>query len=737
MPGEHEAGPQPQTWEGELDDLRRRLLPTLAALTAVAGWAWFGLTIYKVWDLGASVPPTIVLLLAAGLAHLLGRRHYDLACWSLLTGLVTANGLLVAGHPSSGFEAYGVLAIMAANALLGTPQAVVVTALTWLANSTVRSAGGLPGPLVPEAATTLVLYGLALGLAWLSARPLRSSTETALEGWRQAREAVREVRERRAELYRVVRALDEATSRIEHMNVELAAKRREAELARAQKARFVATVSHELRGPLNLILGFSKLMALSPEEYHEPLPASYHADVDAIYRNSQHLAALLDDILDLTQIEAERLPLVKDRLDLEVDVVKKVVAIVKPLAERKGLYLRQELAGDLPWVLADQVRLRQALLNLLTNAIRFTERGGVVVRTARDGDSLAVSIHDTGPGIADKDMPRLFREFHQLHRTSTREGAGSGLGLSISKQLIELHGGQIWAESKQGQGTTFCFTVPLLGGPSTGFVAGRPDAVPQRASVGRECLIVHDDPAVVRLLARYLEGYRVMGLPDEKAVAAAIEHVQPRAIITTPERSRRIAAQLSQGPYDVPIITCGMPRIKEQERWRGILGYLVKPFSVEMLAGVMSQVERNGETTILLVDDDPDAVRLMETMLTRVPRPYKVLRAYTGLQALERMEAVIPDVVFMDEVMPELTGHETVARMRADERLREIPVVIVSAQDWSERPLAVKTPISVRRRECVDVASAARCLQTLLDEVSPHYLVETGELGPSLAGPSG
>jgi len=138
---------------------------------------------------------------------------------------------------------------------------------------------------------------------------------------------------------------------------------------------------------------------LSTEKYGEPLPSSYYADMDAVYRNTEHLVTLVDDVLDLAQIEAERLPLLKDRIDLEDDVVREAVSIVQPLAERKGLYLRMELAGGLPWVMADRVRLRQALLNLPISAVRFTDDGGIVVGTERKDNRLVVSVKDTGPGI--------------------------------------------------------------------------------------------------------------------------------------------------------------------------------------------------------------------------------------------------------------------------------------------------------------------------------------------------
>jgi len=220
-------------------------------------------------------------------------------------------------------------------------------------------------------------------------------------------------------------------------------------------------VSHELRGPLNLILGFSRLMALSPERYGEPLPGAYRADVATIYRNSRHLSDLIDDILDLSQIEAERLPLAKERVDLEEEVVKEAAEFVHPLAERKGLTLTLRLAGTLPAVMVDRVRLRQVVLNLLTNAVRFSEKGEITLRTERQRERVLVSVQDSGPGIDADQLPRLFQEFSQAQPAERREVRGSGLGLAISKQLVELHGGEIWVQSTRGVGSTFSFTVPL------------------------------------------------------------------------------------------------------------------------------------------------------------------------------------------------------------------------------------------------------------------------------------
>lgn len=718
----------------ELDDLRRSLLRMLLPLVLGLAWTWFVYNVSRHGILGKDDVPVLILALATCLSHKLQRRLYKTACWVLALGMILAVGIAVATHPAPLAVAFGALVIVVSNALLGNRAALVTATIVWGAASLAGHIGAASGTLSWGAIDLLALYGLTWGATCVAARPLNTSVEWALAGWAQAHDALLEVRERRAELYRVVRALEESTYRIERMNSELIVARREAELARALKARLAATVSHELRGPLNLILGFCKLIAFSPESYREPLPRAYRADVHTIYRNSLHLATLVDDVLDLSRIEAQRLPLEKDPIDLADDVVAKVVNIVQSLAERKGLYLRQELDGSLPWILADQVRLRQVLLNLLTNAIRSTEQGGITVRTSRRGDMLLVSVRDTGRGVCAEELPRIFREFHQPRVGETDGIGGSGLGLSISKHLVELHGGEIWVESKEGAGAKFSFTVPLPGTEPATATSVKTQESRRHAGPQDSCLVVHDDPGIVRLLARHIEGYRVVGIAGEQEVIALTEELHPRAIVTTPQLATHIEDQLRGMSFDVPIVTCVMPRM-EENHLEGIVSYLVKPVEPETLAAVMRRVERDGEMIVLLVDDDPDAVRLWERMMTAIPHPFHILKAYDGFQALEVMQEVVPDVVLMDLVMPGIDGIETIARMRASEQLREVPVVIVSARDRIEEGVTLGTPITVRCGQRIEIGQAAKCLQSLLDALSPRYLPRLAELEPSPAKP--
>lgn len=717
----------------EIDDERASLVQALTVALPLLGWLWLYYSLTRNWSPLEPSVPMLVLCGAAYGAHRLRQTRLDAACRLIVAGMVIALCSVVYAHPAILTMTFGVLGVIMANALLGARDAALTAAVTAaLGAAAYRIATGQPVSTGGEA-EVLALYALVAAANWLASRPLRNSVESALTGWARARDALVEVRERKGELYRVVRALEEASYRIDRMNHDLIAARREAEEARALKSRFVATVSHELRGPLNLILGFSRLMSLSPKSYEEPLPRCYRADIYTIYRNCQHLVALVDDILDLSQIEAQRLPLVKDRINLDEDVIQRAVAIVESLAARKGLWMRVEVERDLPWVLADSVRLRQALLNLLSNAVRLTAKGGITVRAAARDDAVVVSVQDTGPGIAHDDIPRLFQEFTQVSATPSGKAEGSGLGLAISKQLVQLHGGDIWVESEQGAGTTFAFSVPLPGA-----VAGSAGTVRtgdgRQVSVAQHCLVVHDDPDVVRILARHITGYRVIGVPPERDIVSLILDLHPRAIIATPASLDAVRAQLELTPFVVPIIVCALPHIHEREDLGSIVGYLVKPLLPEALTAILKRIEREDETTVLLVDDDPDAVRLMERTLTALPQPYRLLKAYDGTEALRVMRGQRPDVVLLDLVMPGMNGEGVLRAMREDASLSDIPVAVISGRDWLTGSVSMGSSLAVEYRRPIQLSEAITAMEALLDALSPDYLPDEAAAQPSGEG---
>jgi len=256
------------------------------------------------------------------------------------------------------------------------------------------------------------------------------------------------------------------------------------QLARASrhKSEFLANMSHELRTPLNAILGFTELII---DGVYGKVPENLRESIEDIHTNGRHLLRLINDVLDLSKIEAGRMQLSLSDYSVQ-ELIDSVVSATRSLAEEKQLKLKSQVDEDLPAASGDAKRLTQVLMNLVGNAIKFTPAGGSVnvtaklvpssefgvsssqpetrnpkPETARASEQIEIAVEDTGIGIAAEELERIFSEFRQVDSSITREYGGSGLGLSIAKRFVELHGGVIWAESQVGQGSVFCFRIPL------------------------------------------------------------------------------------------------------------------------------------------------------------------------------------------------------------------------------------------------------------------------------------
>jgi signal transduction histidine kinase len=269
------------------------------------------------------------------------------------------------------------------------------------------------------------------------------------------------IRDNEIKLKKLVDSLNDYEKYLSQTNQSLIIARDEAEQARAAKQNFVQNVSHELRTPLNMIIGFSEAMINSPQSYGEvKWTPDLRGDIDCIYQNSQHLKSLIDDILDMASLENRQYEVEISNVDLNA-IIQEVVLITVSAYRSKGLYLETELSPFLQNVRGDAVRLKQVLLNLLSNALKYTKKGGVTITSKADGRMARVVVSDTGKGIPSEYLERVFDAFFQVDRSSNREESGTGLGLFISKQLIELHGGKMYITSDPGQGTSVHFSVPL------------------------------------------------------------------------------------------------------------------------------------------------------------------------------------------------------------------------------------------------------------------------------------
>ena len=350
-----------------------------------------------------------------------------------------------------------------------------------------------------------------------------------------------------------------------------------AEEARQAKTQFVANVSHELRTPLNMIIGFAEIISQTPHIYGDRLPAALMSDIGAIERNAQHLAKLINDVLDLSQVEAGRMALSKD-WTAKRDVIDAAIGLTRSLYDLKGLRLDVELPDDLPRVFCDSVRIQQVIVNLLSNAGRFTEAGGVTVRCQKAGDEVIISITDTGPGITPEDQNRLFQPFQQVDGSSRRKYGGRGLGLSISKQFVEMHGGVIDMVSALGKGTTFNIHLPLETPPADAPFTGRESPVrwinpadpfgyrlrtrPFKAPfpvVKPHYDLVEQEHTLQHLFNLYVNNADIVVLPDVRTAIAEVNRSPSQVVVVNAPPHEALLEELTDLPFGTPAIACWVP----------------------------------------------------------------------------------------------------------------------------------------------------------------------------------
>ncbi|MBI3172575.1 MAG: GAF domain-containing protein [Chloroflexi bacterium] len=444
------------------------------------------------------------------------------------------------------------------------------------------------------------------------------------------------------------------------------------------KTTFLANMSHELRTPLNSIIGFSRVILKGIDG---PITDLQQSDLTAIYNSGQHLLGLINDILDLSKIEAGKMELAFEEVNMN-DIITSVMSTVTGLVKDKQIRLLKNVPADLPHAHADPIRLRQVLINLFSNAAKFTDEGSITVDAYIQNNSsgqpeIYVGVTDTGPGIAEKDQVKLFQPFSQVDDAPTRKTGGSGLGLSISQRLIHMHGGEIGLKSEVGKGSTFFFTLPIYREPKAA------------DDGGKLVLAIDDDPQVISLYERYLQssGYQVIPLSDPSQAVKRVAELKPFAVtldIMMPGIDGwQVLTELKSNPEtrDIPVMICSI--IEEQERGfsLGASDYLVKPILEEDLVQALNRINPDGSIReVLVIDDNPNDLSLMGKMLTDNGN-YKPLLAQGGAKGWEMILNQAPQAVILDLFMPDMDGFKILEKMRTSKGLSEIPIIVVSSGD--------------------------------------------------------
>lgn len=688
MRTERAAGAERVGGQRDLAELQSEALRIIAfgvGVLALLNVMTSGIWLPKVlWE---PLPTVAGLLLSAAVIRWTLRYGPGAATWALALSLgATLSGLALLHH--DGLIAVDFcLIVVAVTGLLG-PRAGL--GVTLLASGVVALLGQLGSSATsPVTLATLGLVWLAYPLAWMLTRPLRITLEWTWASHALAEEKTKEARASRAELVQVSKSLAEACERLESLNLQLEDLRRQAEQARQLKAEFAATVGHELRTPVNLIIGFAEMIVASQHAayYDEPLPPSYRDDVQVIYRNACHISSLVDDILDLSQVDAHRMALHREWTSI-VDVIQQAVGSVDALYVDAGLMIQVELPSDLPLVPVDPVRIRQVLVNLLYNAVRFTQRGAVRISARVSDAHLVVTVVDTGAGIALAELPRLFEEFRQFGPASGRRG-GSGLGLAVCKRFVELHGGSIWAESAVGRGTTIAFSLPLHDNVATATLERVPSL--RRASdASRDAIVVVDSgEESARILKRYLDDYRVLAVASPAEAARLTTDTVVRAVVLT-SGSDQSAWEGCQERFphlhDIPTVLCPLRTTQTVAEPLGVAEYLVKPVTRDQLLRALARIPH--PRRVLIVEDDPEMRGLLARIVRSLPDGPLAIEAENGAVGLRLVQQDPPDVVLLDLLMPELDGRAFVDAVRRDPALCQLPVVVISAWGADERVLS-------------------------------------------------
>jgi signal transduction histidine kinase/CheY-like chemotaxis protein len=474
-------------------------------------------------------------------------------------------------------------------------------------------------------------------------------------------------------------------------------KRREEELAAARdvamqatqaKSQFLASMSHELRTPLNAIIGYSEMLH---EEAEDRGQSRFLPDLEKIRDAGKHLLSLINAVLDLSKIEAGKMDVVVEEFEVG-ELIAQVRSVIGPLVARNANVLEVVCAPQLGRMRSDQTKLRQNLLNLLSNAAKFTE-GGRITLTARriaaaDGDQVQFEVADTGIGMTGEQLERLFVAFSQAGATTSRDYGGTGLGLAITRHFCRLLGGDVTAESTPARGSTFTMTLPAVCPAAGPEVAAR-----AMASSGAEAqgtvLIIDDEQPAHDLLAAELAGagYQILHAAGGREGLRLARQAQPDLItldIIMPDLDGwSVLKALKDDPAlrDIPVVLVTIMGDRDLGFALGAADYITKPFDRDLLMRAVARHGRagDGRAQVLVVDDDPKTRDVLRRTLQKAG--WSVAEAASGSEAIAALERARPALILLDLMMPGMDGFEVLERLHQDEAWREVPVIIVTAKD--------------------------------------------------------
>ena len=474
-------------------------------------------------------------------------------------------------------------------------------------------------------------------------------------------------------------ASEAARGELEQRNRVLAEQNRRLTLDGHTKARFLANMSHELRTPMNAIIGFTSLLL---DDRSLQMSERHRRNLERVSRNARDLLELINNVLDLSKIEAGRMDVYSEPADAQ-DMIERAMAVVEPLKEGRPIELTVDVEAGLPPMLTDRTKLQQILINLLSNAIKFTRDGEVKASAERvSSDRIRIAVSDTGIGIAESEIARIFEEFRQIAGRGSR--SGTGLGLSITRRLVEMLAGEIKVTSREGEGSVFAVTLPF---EVEGRVAPASETEIPLTDAERTALVIDTDPGSLYLTKKYLAeaGYSVAATDDPERGVEIASKAQP-AIITIDldgfEGDAGLIERIAANSKGASIFAFSTdPDAESKAIDAGAKMFHRKPIERNALIAILQRAKSPAQKCVLVVDDDPDALDLAVAMVE--VGGYEIQTATNGREALDAITRRRPDAIILDLMLPEMDGFEVVHRMSLNPDWHDIPVILLTARDLS------------------------------------------------------
>jgi PAS domain S-box-containing protein len=486
------------------------------------------------------------------------------------------------------------------------------------------------------------------------------------------------------------RLMDEVTVK----NIELENEKKRTDDANETLKRFLATFSHELRAPLNAIVGFSEILTTDLKL----LPPEKVSDfMKNINESGKHLQGLINDILDLSKIEAGKMELHIEAYPVSY-FTESILRVMQAAAQQKNIELTFEITPDIDQLVVDQTRFKQILMNLVSNAVKYSHNDGkVVIKIRRFVNEIEIAVIDEGVGIKPEDLSRLFHAFQQ-GKNSRGIKEGTGLGLVITKRLIELHGGQIWVESEWGKGSTFRFRIPMV---VAGEVVESADQLlrvvseqPVTMTTGEKplVLVIEDNPQASQLIQMYLQeaGYRTELAKDGIEGIEMAKRLKPHIItldmIMPMKDGWQVLKELKRHPIckNIPIIIISITDEKKLGFSMGAVDYFVKPVNREELITTLKKIPLQGvdhkqHPKVLIIDDDRNAAELIQVMLEA--EGYEVIKTMNGKEGVRLASSECPDLIILDLIMPDISGFNVAYQLKQQPKTRNTPIIILTSME--------------------------------------------------------